>query len=115
MEAWLPFSEAAKLDRGNANVRPASERKKPFRDMVDTEEKSPSTFHLKNRGIMYRCDKFEFDNAKRLLRVTIPNIAPAVSDELENGEHKLGISDGGHIFGVIQQPFDCVDGLAAGL
>ena len=41
LEAWLPFSEAAKLDRGNANVRPASERKKPFRDMVDTVEKSP--------------------------------------------------------------------------
>ncbi len=47
LETWLPFSEAAKLDRGNANVRPASERKKPFRDMVDTVENSPSTFHLK--------------------------------------------------------------------
>jgi hypothetical protein len=103
LEAWLPFSEAAKLDRGNANVRPASERKKPFRDMVDTVEKSPSTFHLKNRGIIYRCDKFEYDNAKRILRVTVPNIPPDEFDELENGEPKFGIADGGHTFEVIQQ------------
>jgi hypothetical protein len=103
LEAWLPFSEAAKLDRGNANVRPASERKKPFRDMVDTVEKSPSTFHLKNRGIIYRCDKFDFDNAKRILRVTVPNIPPDEFDDLENGEPKFGIADGGHTFEVIQQ------------
>ncbi len=103
LEAWLPFSEAAKLDRGNANVRPASERKKPFRDMVDTVEKSPFTFHLKNRGIIYRCDKFEYDNAKRILRVTVPNIPPDEFDELENGEPKFGIADGGHTFEVIQQ------------
>jgi NTP pyrophosphatase (non-canonical NTP hydrolase) len=103
LESWLPFSEAAKLDRGNANVRPASERKKPFRDMMDTVEKSPSTFHLKNRGIIYRCDKFEFDNAKRLLRVTVPDIPPEEFDDLENGEPKFGIADGGHTFEVIQQ------------
>lgn len=103
LEAWLPFSEAAKLDRGNANVRPASERKKPFRDMVDTVEKSPSTFHLKNRGIIYRCEKFEFDNKSKLLRVTVPNIAPHEFDDLENGEPKFGIADGGHTFEVIQQ------------
>ena len=46
--------------------------------MVDTVEKSPSTFHLKNRGIIYRCDKFEFDNAKRVLRVTIPRHSPTI-------------------------------------
>lgn len=103
LESWLPFSEAAKLDRGNANVRPASERKKPFRDMMDTVEKSPSTFHLKNRGIIYRCDKFEFDNAKRVLRVTIPEILPSEFDELENGEPKFGIADGGHTFEIIRQ------------
>ena len=54
LEAWLPFSEAAKLDRGNANVRPASERKKPFRDMMETVENNPAKFHIKNRGIIYR-------------------------------------------------------------
>ena len=41
LETWLPFSEAAKLDKGNANVRPASERKKPFKDMVETVENDP--------------------------------------------------------------------------
>jgi hypothetical protein len=103
LEAWLSFSEAAKLDRGNANVRPVSEQKKPFKDMVHTVETDPATFHLKNRGIVYRCDRFEFDNAKRALRVTVPDISPDQFAELENDEPKFGIADGGHTFGVIQQ------------
>ena len=103
LETWLPFSEAVKLERGNANVRPASERKKPFRDMMETVEISPSTFHLKNRGIIYRCDKFEFENAKRLLRVTIPDIPVDELEDLENGNPKFGVADGGHTFEVIKQ------------
>ena len=103
LETWLPFSEAVKLERGNANVRPASERKKPFKDMVETVEKSPSTFHRKNRGIIYLCEKFEFDNGKRLLRVTVPNIPPDELEELDNGEPKFGIADGGHTYSVIEQ------------
>jgi len=103
LETWLPFSEAAKLDRGNANVRPASERKKPFRDMVSTVENSPSTFHRKNRGIIYLCDKFEVDNKNKTLRVTVPDIDPNEFEDLENGEPKFGIADGGHTFEVIQQ------------
>jgi len=103
LESWLLFSEAAKLDRGNANVRPASERKKPFRDMIETVESDPSSFHLKNRGIIYRCDKFEYDNSKRALRVTVPDMSPEQLAELENDEPKFGIADGGHTFEVIQQ------------
>jgi NTP pyrophosphatase (non-canonical NTP hydrolase) len=103
MESWLPFAEAAKLDRGNANVRPASERKKPFKDMIETVESDPSSFHLKNRGIIYRCEKFEYDNAKRSLRVTVPDISPEQLAELENDEPKFGIADGGHTFEVILQ------------
>ena len=103
LETWLSFSEAAKLDRGNANVRPASERKKPFKDMMETVETDPATFHLKNRGIIYRCDRFEFDNAKRTLRVTVPDIPADQLDELENDDPKFGIADGGHTFEVIQQ------------
>ncbi len=103
LETWLPFGEAAKLERGNANVRPASERKKPFRDMVTTVENSPSTFHRKNRGIIYLCDKFEVDNKNKVLRVTIPDIDPKEFEDLENGEPKFGIADGGHTFEVIQQ------------
>jgi len=103
LETWLPFSAAAKLERGNANVRPASQKKKPFRDMVETVETNPSTFHRKNRGIIYVCEKFEFDNKARLLRVTIPDIDPTDFEELENGEPKFGIADGGHTFEVILQ------------
>jgi hypothetical protein len=103
LETWLPFSEVVKLDRGNANVRPASERKKPFRDMVSTVEDSPSTFHRKNRGIIYLCDKFEVDNKNKMLRVTIPNIDPQDFEDMENGEPKFGIADGGHTFEVIKQ------------
>jgi len=43
LETWLPFSAAAKLERGNANARPASERKKPFREMINTVEDSPGS------------------------------------------------------------------------
>lgn len=103
LETWLPFSEAAKLERGNANVRPASEKKKPYRDMLTTVESSPSTFHRKNRGIIYLCDKFEVDNKSKTLRVTIPDIDPTEFEDLENGEPKFGIADGGHTFEVIQQ------------
>lgn len=103
LETWLPFSAAAKLERGNANVRPASQKKKPFRDMINTVENSPSTFHRKNRGIIYVCEKFEFDNKNRILRLTIPDIDPDDFEDLENGEPKFGIADGGHTFEVIQQ------------
>jgi hypothetical protein len=103
LETWLPFSEVVKLDRGNANVRPASERKKPFKDMVETVENSPSTFHRKNRGIIYLCEKFEFENAKGILRVTIPDISPQDFEELDNGDPKFGIADGGHTFSVVEQ------------
>jgi len=100
MEAWLAFSEAAKLDRGNANVRPASERKKPFRDMMETVENDPVMFHIKNRGIIYRCDKFEFDNSSKTIRLTNP-LPDEDADDIP--ELKYGIADGGHTFEVIQQ------------
>ena len=103
LEAFLPFSEAVKLDVGNANVRPFSERKKPFRDMIDTVEKNPGSFHLKNRGITYLCEKFEYDNAKHILRLTIPQIPPGELQDTENEEPKFGIADGGHTFEVIRQ------------
>jgi len=103
LETWLPFSEAGKLERGNANVRPASEKKKPFKAMTETVEKEPTSFHLKNRGIIYRCDRFEYDNAKRLLRVAIPDVPANACDEPDNGVPKYGIADGGHTFEVILQ------------
>ena len=110
MEAFLPFSEAIKLDRGNANVRPASERKKPFREMVATVEKEPSTFHLKNRGITYLCERFEFDNAKRTLTVRVP--APdAGPEDPSDVAPRFGIADGGHTFEVVSQTMTRVNEL----
>lgn len=103
LEAWLPFTEAAKLDRGNANVRPASERKKPFKDMTETVENDPASFHLKNRGIIYRCEKFEYDNSRHVLRLTVPNVPPEDLDDLENDDPRFGVADGGHTFRVITE------------
>jgi hypothetical protein len=103
LEAFLPFSEAIKLEKGNANLRPPSEKKKPFRDMVETVEKDPASFHLKNRGITYVCDKFEYDNTKRRLQVSIPNLQPAESESLGDEGPRFGIADGGHTFEVIRQ------------
>lgn len=102
LEVWLPFSEAVKLERGNANLRPPAESKKPFREMVETVEKDPGSFHIKNRGITYFCDRFEYDNSKHLVRVTIPVVAA----EPGNGDVDLpryGIADGGHTYEVIRQ------------
>jgi hypothetical protein len=99
LETWLPFSEAVKLVRGNANVRPPSLTKKPFRDMMETVEKDPASFHLKNRGITYLCERFEYDNARKSIRVTIPDIEPSELEDLD--EPRFGIADGGHTYEVI--------------
>jgi NTP pyrophosphatase (non-canonical NTP hydrolase) len=103
LEAWLPFSEAVKLERGNANVRPPSETKKPFRDMMGTVENDPGSFHLKNRGIIYKCDKFEYDNARKAIRLTIPDIKSDELQDIDNDEPRFGITDGGHTYEVIRQ------------
>ena len=101
LEALVPFTEAVKLDRGNANVRPPSE-KRPFRRMIETVESTPQTFHLKNRGITYLCERFEFDNSKRTLTVMIPKTNGKLED-LEEMGIRFGIADGGHTFEVIQR------------
>ena len=103
LEAFLPFTEAVKLEKGNANLRPPSERKKPFQDMVATVQDEPSSFHKKNRGITYLCERFEYDNAKKRLQVNIPDVPEP--DPGTNGEDdpRFGIADGGHTFEVIRQ------------
>ena len=103
LETWLPFSEAVKLERGNANVRPPAESKKPFRDMVETVESNPSSFHLKNRGITYLCDRFEYVNDKRLVRITIPDVPAGDGSGSDPDDPRFGIADGGHTFEVIRQ------------
>lgn len=100
LEAYLPFSEAVKLPLGNANVRPASEKKEPVKEMLKTLEHSPESFHLKNRGITYLAEKFEFDNSRKSLTVTVPYVDDDADAELVP---KFGIADGGHTHLVIRK------------
>jgi hypothetical protein len=98
-ETYVPFTEAVKLERGNANVRPPKENH-PFKEMMDTVDGSPELFHLKNRGITYICSKFQYDNQTRKLVVLIPSVAK--SKMTEENSPRFGIADGGHTFKVIE-------------
>lgn len=106
LETWLPFGEAVKLEKGNANVRPASESRKPFKDMVETVEKDPRSFHLKNRGITYLCERFEYDNSRRTIRVAIPNVEAADLEDTDFDDPRFGIADGGHTYEVIRHTIE---------
>jgi hypothetical protein len=107
LEAFLPFDEAVKLERGNANVRPPSARKPAYKAMIETVERSPDTFHLKNRGITYFCERFQYDNSRKQLRITLPE------DTGEDDEPKSGIADGGHTYAVIQETMNRLADLQA--
>ena len=111
LEAYLPFTEAVKLEKGNANVRPPSERKKPFEDMLETVENDPASFHRKNRGITYLCDKFEFDNSKQRLLVSVPVVDSRATELNGDDEPRYGIADGGHTFEVIRRTVDRINEL----
>jgi AIPR protein len=111
LEAFLPFRQAAKLERGNANVRPPNRSKPAYRDMLETVDSSPETFHLKNRGITYFCERFEFDNSNKTLTVTLPPLPRRRGDDDEGPRY--GIADGGHTFGVIQDTVQHWDEFAA--
>src|SRR3984893_4078943 len=99
MEDLLPFTEAQKLDPGNANVRPFSEQKTPFKEMLTTVETAPETIHLKHRGITYPPQDFEFDNKTKELTVSVPDI-PKMAYE-DDSAPIFGIADGGHTWEVI--------------
>jgi hypothetical protein len=100
IEALLSFTEAAKLVRGNANVRPPSENRKPFKAMLNTVEFAPRSFHLCNRGITYLTSRARYDKTSGTL--TIPGEADEQLD-------KWGIADGGHTFEVIRQVLESID------
>jgi hypothetical protein len=112
MEALLPFREAVKLMIGNANVRPASETKRPVIEMFETVEEDPESFHLKNRGITYFCNKFSFDNLSRTISITLPDL-PKPADPFLDDTPKYGIADGGHTFHVIKKTVARIDELRA--
>jgi AIPR protein len=104
-EAYLPFTEAVKLKRGNANVRPPKENH-PFKAMMETVEDSPELFHLKNRGITYICERFQYDNKLKRLTVNVPIIPRSRQDD--DDAARFGIADGGHTFRVVE---DAVENL----
>jgi hypothetical protein len=57
--------------------------------MMETVENDPAKFHIKNRGIIYRCDKFEFDNAARLIRLTNPS--PNPDEDADEPTHPVSV------------------------
>jgi hypothetical protein len=105
-ETFLPFTEAVKLQRGNANVRPPKENS-PFKEMMVSVQDNPQFFHLKNRGITYLCEKFQYDNQARKLLVTVPSVPKSKLDE-DNGP-RFGIADGGHTFKVVEDVVGDID------
>jgi hypothetical protein len=98
-ETYLPFYEINKLKRGNANVRPPEEKRRPYQAMLKSVEKTPNEFHLKNRGITYICTDLNLDRDRKILTITIP------SDNELKGKRgdvlRCGIADGGHTFDLI--------------
>jgi hypothetical protein len=114
----LPFSEVNKLVRGNANVRTPKESSKPFKNMIDTVEKNPRAFHVKNRGITFICEAFELaqtaTNGARQLNVTLSS--DSENDYLDqdiSDARKVGIGDGGHTFAVVSNTIQRIDDLKA--
>jgi hypothetical protein len=81
-------------------VRPPDRNKTAYKAMTKTVEEDPSSFHVHNRGITYFCEKFQYDNSKNLLTVSVPALTNG-GDDLDN-DRKFGIGDGGHTFGVIE-------------
>jgi hypothetical protein len=89
IQAYLPFSEASKLERGNANVRPPAE-KHPFKAMEETLQTKPQDFHILNRGIFYICQDAKYDGKDAI----------TIWPKKKRGQ-RWGIGDGGHTFDVI--------------
>ena len=73
----------------------------------------PASFHRKNRGITYLCDKFEYDNSKRRLLVNVPVVNPSASNgqASDDDEARFGIADGGHTYEVIRRTVDRINEL----
>jgi hypothetical protein len=115
LETLLPFSEVNKLVSGNANVRKPKESSKPFKSMLDSVDKSPRAFHIKNRGITFICEAFELTqttNGGRQLNITLSDDGDGdYLDEEITDARKVGIADGGHTFAVISNTILRIDDL----
>jgi hypothetical protein len=78
----------------------AKKENPPYKEMMRSVEASPEFFHLKDRGITYFCEKFQYDNQSHKLVVTIPNVPKSKLDE--EASPRFGIADGGHTFKVVE-------------
>lgn len=107
LEARLPFSEVWKLERGNANVRTASHKARPLREMKDTLEKQPDAFQLFNRGIVYLCRDAEYDPKSRKLTIVNPE------QVAKRGQEHFGIVDGGHTYAAVTEVMESLEDYAA--
>jgi hypothetical protein len=117
LETLLPFSEVNKLVSGNANVRAPKESSKPFKNMIESVEKNPRAFHIKNRGITFICEGFELaqtTNGARQLNITLANDGDEdFMDQEISDARKVGIADGGHTFAVVSNTMQRIDSLSA--
>lgn len=117
LETLLPFSEVNKLVSGNANVRKPKESSKPYKRMIETVEKNPRSFHVKNRGITFICSAFDITPNKagpRQLNVHLEKDGDSdfVDAEISDAR-KVGIADGGHTFAVNSDTMERLDKLKA--
>lgn len=115
LETLLPFSEVNKLVSGNANVRAPKESSKPFKSMIETVEKNPRAFHIKNRGITFICESFDISQTPagaRNLNITLEKDGDEEYIDAEISDaRKVGIADGGHTFAVIDNTIRRIDAL----
>jgi hypothetical protein len=117
LESLLPFSEVNKLVSGNANVRAPKESSKPFKSMIETVEKNPKAFHIKNRGITFICEGFDISQTPagvRNLNITLEKDGDEdyIDTEISDAR-KVGIADGGHTFAVIDNTMRRIEDLKA--
>ena len=117
LETLLPFSEVNKLVSGNANVRAPKESSKPFKSMIETVEKNPKAFHIKNRGITFICEGFDISQTPtgvRNLNITLEKDGDEdyIDTEISDAR-KVGIADGGHTFAVIDNTMRRIEDLKA--
>jgi hypothetical protein len=98
IETRLPFSQIQRLERGNANVRSASHRARPLKEMKDTLEHNPEAFHLFNRGLVYLCRDAKYDPKTRRLTIINPELMSKKS-----GQEHFGLCDGGHTFACVNE------------
>ena len=117
LETLLPFSEVNKLVSGNANVRTPKESSKPFKKMIETVEKNPRAFHVKNRGITFICAAFDItppNSGSRQLNIHLEKEGDADFIDAEISDaRKVGIADGGHTFAVISDTIERLEKLKA--